>query len=233
MKHQYFGDFNDYCKYGILRAFSASGLKTTLCWMLTENDIRNDGGRIIYLRQREDFRFYDPDLFDALHHAVIKKDSRTILWIKKHRLISHARYLNEYVSDNINHRQQYFDRLSPIAQGSDLIFFDPDNGIEIKSKSKGKKDSNKYLYWDEIERFWKLGYSLLIYQHFPRVNRPGYIRKVSKALSKNIRTSEIITFKTSTVAFFLLTQSRHRKKIHSAVELIQEKWEGMIEVYRM
>jgi hypothetical protein len=233
MKHQYFGDINDYRKYGVLRVLSTSGLKTTICWMLTVNDIRNDGRRISYLQRREDFRSYDPELFDALHNAVIKKNSKTIKWIQKHRLISHARYLNGFVSDNIDHRQQYFERLSRIAQGSDLIFFDPDNGIEIKSKRKGKKDSNKYLYWDEIERFWKLGYSLLIYQHFPRVNRLSYIRKVSNAVCKNIRTNEIITLKTSTVAFFLLPQSGHRKKIHSAMNTIQSRWKGMIEVYQM
>jgi hypothetical protein len=231
MKHQYFGDINDYRKYGILRVFSASGFKITVCWMLTENDTHNDGGRISYLQHRENFRSYDRDLFDTLHRDVFKQNRRTIHQVQKHRLISHARYLSGFVSDNINHRQKYFEQLSRIAQGSDLIFFDPDNGIEIKSKPKGKKDSNKYLYWDEIERFWKLGYSLLIYQHFPRVNRLDYIRKVSKALCKNIRTNEIITFKTSSVLFFLLPQSRHRKKIRSAVDSIQGRWKGMIKVY--
>jgi hypothetical protein len=233
MKHQYFGDINDYRKYGILRALSASGLKITVCWMLTENDTRNDGGRISYLQHREDFRSYDPDLFDALHDAIIKKNSRSIQQIQKHRLISHARHLNGLVSDNINHRQKYFEQLSRITHNSDLIFFDPDNGIEVKSKPKGKKNSNKYLYWDEIEIFWKLGYSLLIYQHYPRVSRLDYIRKVSKAFCKNIRTNEIITFRTSTVAFFLLPQSRHRNKIRSAVDSIQGRWKGIIEVYQM
>ena len=192
MKQQYFGDINDYRKYGILRALSAGGLKTTVCWMLTENDSRNDGGCISYLQRREDFRSCDPDLFDALHHTVAKKNKRTVYQIQKQRLISHARYLHGFVPDNLDHRLNYFKHLLRIAQGSEIIFFDPDNGIEIKSKPKGKKDSNKYLYWDEIKRFWKLGYSMLIYQHFPRVNRLGYIRKVSKALCKNILPDEII-----------------------------------------
>jgi hypothetical protein len=228
MKHQYFGDINDYCKYGILRALSANGLTTTICWMLTENDTRKDGGRISYLQQPEDFHSFDPTLFDALHHAVIKKNNRTIQHIQKLRLIPHARFINELVSDTADHREKYFVQLSRTAQGSDLIFFDPDNGIEVKSKSKGKKDSSKYLYWDEIERFWKLGYSLLIYQHFPRVNRLDYIHKVSKELRKNIRINEIIAFKTSSVAYFLLPQSSHRKKIYPAVESIRVRWNGMI-----
>ena len=130
-------------------------------------DTRNDGRRISYLRQQKDFRSYDPDLFDVLYNAVIKKNSRTIQLIQKHRFIPHARYLKGLVSDNMNHRQKYFERLSRIAQSSDLIFFDPDNSLEVKSKPKGKKDSFKYLYWDEVVKMCKLGYSLLIYQHFP------------------------------------------------------------------
>ena len=59
--------------------------------------------------------------------------------IQKHRLIPHANYLNGFVSDTIDHRQKYFEQLSHIAQGNDLIFFDPDNGIAVKSKPKGKK----------------------------------------------------------------------------------------------
>jgi hypothetical protein len=233
MKNQYFGDINDYRKYGILRALSTSGLKIAVCWMLTENDTRSDGRRISYLQQPGNFRSFDQDLFDTLHKAVIKKNSRTIQMIQKHRFISQARYLNELVSDTIDHRQKYFERLSHIAQDSDLIFFDPDNGIEVKSKLKGKKDSNKYLYWDEVERFWKHGHSLLIYQHFPRVNRFDYIRKLSSELCLKTGANELITFKTSTVAFFLLPQLRHRKKIRSAVDSIQKDWKGMIEVYQM
>jgi len=233
MKHQYFGDINDYRKYGILRTLSTNGLKITVCWMLTENDLRTDGKRISYLRQPENFQSFDPVLFDTLHKAVFKKNSRTIQMIQNHRFISHVRYLNGFLSDAIDHRQKYFERLSHIAQDSDLIFFDPDNGIEVKSKLKGKIDSNKYLYWDEVERFWKQGHSLLIYQHFPRVNRFDYIRKLSSELCTKTGATKIITFKTSTVAFFLLSQLRQRKKIRSAVDSIQKGWKGMIEVNQM
>ena len=34
MKNQYFGDINDYVKYGLLRVFSATH-RVAVCWMLT------------------------------------------------------------------------------------------------------------------------------------------------------------------------------------------------------
>lgn len=39
MKNQYFGDINDYRKYGLIRLLTGAGkLKTTVCWMLTPDD---------------------------------------------------------------------------------------------------------------------------------------------------------------------------------------------------
>jgi hypothetical protein len=44
MKNQYFGDVNDYRKYGLLRSLTAGGrITTTVCWMLTPDDGRPDG----------------------------------------------------------------------------------------------------------------------------------------------------------------------------------------------
>jgi hypothetical protein len=44
MKNQYFGDINDYRKYGLLRGLSNRGeIRTAVCWMLTTDDGRGDG----------------------------------------------------------------------------------------------------------------------------------------------------------------------------------------------
>jgi len=33
MKNQYFGDINDYRKYGLLRTLTGGQIKTAVCWM--------------------------------------------------------------------------------------------------------------------------------------------------------------------------------------------------------
>jgi len=46
MKNHYFGDVNDYRKYGLIRALTGQGtLNSMICWMLTEDDDRADGGK--------------------------------------------------------------------------------------------------------------------------------------------------------------------------------------------
>ena len=43
MKNQYFGDVNDYRKYGLLRALQGEGsLSTLVAWMLTPDDGSNE-----------------------------------------------------------------------------------------------------------------------------------------------------------------------------------------------
>lgn len=37
---------------------------------------------------------------------------------------------------------------------SELLFFDPDNGIEVMSNPKGCKNSSKYIYWDDLQSAW-------------------------------------------------------------------------------
>lgn len=59
MKNQYFGDVNDYRKYGLLRALTGQGaLTTTVCWMLTPDDGRTDGRFTEYLAQPDRWRHY-------------------------------------------------------------------------------------------------------------------------------------------------------------------------------
>ena len=50
MKNQYFGDINDYQKYGLLRTISRdTGLRLAVCWMLTPDDGRSDGKKTGYV----------------------------------------------------------------------------------------------------------------------------------------------------------------------------------------
>jgi len=50
----------------------------------------------------------------------------------------------------------------------ELVFFDPDNGVEVASVPKHGLKSGKYIYWDELSPFWQRGNSLLIYHHLNR-----------------------------------------------------------------
>ena len=66
-------------------------------------------------------------------------------------LLPKAEYFSSQVPDSASDRSGWFTSLFEQAQESELIFLDPDNGLEIKSKPYGRMDSRKFVYWREIE----------------------------------------------------------------------------------
>jgi hypothetical protein len=58
--------------------------------------------------------------------------------------------------------------------GADVVFLDPDNGLQIRSCRYGARRSSKFVYWSERRALWARGHSIVVYQHLPRVSRPVY-----------------------------------------------------------
>ncbi len=149
MKNQYFGDVNDYFKYGLLRCFADAGLSIGVCWMLTPDDGRSDGRKITYLHDARSWRPHDPVLFDAISELV-SSQSRHVRHVKQPQCLGKALYFDQVVPNDQSRRERWLARALGRLKGVDLLFFDPDNGIEVQSNPKGSRNSNKYLYWDEI-----------------------------------------------------------------------------------
>ena len=230
MKHQYFGDINDYRKYGLIRAIHSAGeLRTLVAWMLTRDDGRTDGQTIGYLNQPDQWERFDPDLFNALRAAVRRNSRRHVGLIEQTDVLPYAEYFSAIVPDAACERAEWFKDLAKRAQSCDLVFLDPDNGLEIKSRPYGRKDSSKHLFWSEAKALWDSGKSLLIYQHFPRVNRTDYIQRRTDEFRRALPGSFIETFSTSRVAFFLALQSKHHHHHPRIVEVVQKRWAGQIQ----
>jgi hypothetical protein len=227
MKNQYFGDINDYLKYGLLRCFAESGLRIGVCWMRTVDDGRSDGSKIKYLSTPEQWRSYDPILFDDLAEAI-KQQVRDVLRAQKPGFIPDALFFNELVPDDQQLRQVWLTKALAKLKGVELLFFDPDNGIEVQSKPWGRTGSCKYLYWQEIQRGWSQGSSLLIFQHFPRQNRQEYVSHLSSKVAIHLRGSNIFPLVTSNVVYLLACQPQHKVEIGVAIDTIAKRWASQI-----
>jgi hypothetical protein len=233
VKNQYFGDINDYRKYGLLRVLTHGGkIKTAVCWMLTPDDNRGDGGFTSYLERPDKWRDYDQDLFDHLKQCVLDRSARDVAEIENSAILPSCSFFSELVPNDREARAVYQEGAIESARGCDLVFFDPDNGIEVKSKPVGRRDSSKYLYWHEIEDFWKAGHSLLIYQHFPRVPKDLFIEAKAGELIRKTCASEVISFRTPRVLFLLAPQDDHWQFFRERSEEVAEVWGSQILVAR-
>jgi hypothetical protein len=227
MKNQYFGDINDYLKYGLLRCIAGAGLRVGVCWMMTPDDRRTDGIKIKYLSKPEHWGLYDQVLFDKLNEAI--KRERHVRHAERTAFIPDALFFNELVPDDVQLRKVWLTNALSKLERAELLYFDPDNGIEVPSKPWGRNGSCKYLYWDEIQLAWSQGSSLLIFQHFPRQNHERYTRQLADQLRERICDAEVIPLITSNVVYLLARQQRHTSKADVALRAISKKWKGQIQ----
>ncbi|HVS25805.1 MAG TPA: hypothetical protein VHE58_00590 [Burkholderiales bacterium] len=214
MKNQYFGDVNDYRKYGLLRLLfenPGSAMKLSVCWMLTSNDSRKDGEFRKYLSDKKhNWCAYDPELFKKLKKSDRPRRGRSVKDAGIHNLLRNATYFSYPLGDSAAKRGEYFKFMQEKfgEQDVNLIFLDPDNGLETDSVGYGGKDSSKYLYWDEVERVAKKR-SLIIYQHFRREPRNSFIQKQLANLKVHTNAAETHAFFTSYVVFLVAIHRDH------------------------
>jgi len=70
MQNHYVGDIGDYLKLGILRALSP-GYRLGVARWLYPNEVHDGNGKHVdYIQRPEQWRHFDPALFNALRHIV-------------------------------------------------------------------------------------------------------------------------------------------------------------------
>jgi hypothetical protein len=230
MKNQYVGDVNDYRKYGLLRALQSTWDGSLLvAWMLTPDDGGQDGRFRSYLEAPETWAKYDPELFDGLADLLRSASQPSVSLIERSALLPRVRYHSVMVPDGRMERDAWRDDLLRKARGVDLVFLDPDNGVEVPSKPVGRKRSSKYVTWQEIQALWEAGCSLLIYQHFRREARDAFARRLVSELRERTGAGFTEAFLTPHVLFLLVTQALHLERLGSVDEVLSARWRGQID----
>jgi hypothetical protein len=103
-----------------------------------------------------------------------------------------------------------FDLLNPAA--AELVFFDPDNGIDLNAGS-----SAKHVYLSELKRYWSRGQSVLIYHHLSRTgSHERQIGNLELKLSDAFPNSFTLVYRLrrgTARAYFLCVQPKHRNHV--------------------
>lgn len=228
MKDQYFGDVNDYLKYGLLRALTAPGLTLGICWMLTPDDGRTDGGKTGYLLG-PGWDAHDPELFEHLRRIVTGGGRREVAAIEWGPWLAGARFFGEAPPPARRDRESWSTRMASRLAGSDLVFFDPDNGLEVRSACSVRSVSPKHLLLREAGRAWADGASVLVFQHFPREPRGPYLERRLRELAGSCPGCTAGVFVTTSVAYLLAAQPRHAEALARGAREVAVRWRGRIE----
>jgi hypothetical protein len=198
MQDRYVGDVGDFGKYGLLRAIG-DGMKLGIVWYLTPDEGHNaDGKHVDYLvptpGNRVRFRRCDPDLYDALG-TMIGDDARSVRSVRERGLMpSSTTFFEEPLtyadlpsigptarSLRLERRARWIQGALDATEASELVFADPDNGIEC-GRSRHEKLGPKHAYLDELAAFVGRGQSVVVYHHLDR-SAPAPVQ-IARALNR-------------------------------------------------
>ncbi len=233
MKDQYAGDINDYLKYSLLRELSGAHTgQLRVCWMRTRNDGRSDGARLDYLKDPGRFRDFDPSLFDALDRLV-SNGQRSVCAVQEAGILPAACFHASLLADDREARRAHFDQIWGMLGPEDLVFFDPDNGLEVSSVPRGRRNSCKYLFWDELESALGERRSACVYQHFPRRPRVAFTDGLLKELARRLPQHAAFAVSSPWVAYLVCGRPEMARALHEAAIKVAVRSSSHLAVSRL
>ncbi len=221
MKDQYFGDFGDYQKISLLQTLKNKGLKVVTHWLKTSDDQSTDGKHITYLATPLLWRDYEPEIYDYLKERL-STGIRSLSHIENSPFCREIHFQNDLIEDS-DARKRSFESIIE-SPNFDLVFFDPDNGIEVASTNK--KNIHKYVLWDEISSTFNSGKSILIYQHFSRSNRDKFIQGKLNELKKRLNC-EVFALRAKHSVYLFAMHDKHSENIKSGLNIFSDKWKNL------
>jgi hypothetical protein len=208
VKDQYVGDINDFAKYQLLRLAEAHFERVLVAWMLTDADGRNDGGQITYLDDPGNGAS-DPELFGTLA-KLVRDGERSVAAIESSGALAGCEFHSTPMPRDGTERARYFAELVAAVDRGSLVFLDPDNGMEVASVARGANGAERYLYWGELAPLRDAGSSVLVYQHFPRVQRTPYLEGLFTRMGEEMGSDyETFAAYTSRVGFLFALREEH------------------------
>ena len=222
MQDRYAGDIGDYGKFAMLRAIEASGLALGINWYRTETapyEIHEDGKYGIPALYEE----CAPQLAAALNTIYFSEDGRSIQKLEQAELLQCKLYVRDPVPQNIQLRSDWHRQALSHLSSSEIVFLDPDNGLNVKSVKAGTQKSPKYVWIDEISDYISSGKSVIFYNHRSRKKPETYFSEFSARFAESSVISGkkvyALTFPRRSIRdyFIIPALPEHEERIYAAL----------------
>lgn len=197
MQKQYFGDITDFYKFFFLKNIVGE-YSLGINWCLTSNDGSTDGSNNV--KNISLFENIDKTLCCILLSMNFKN-------IQLKYFKNDTKYYDELLENyfmEYNYELRAFYKL----KSQDVIFFDPDNGIEIPSMTLSKR--NKFISYRTIATFWNNKNSLIIFQHKDRQKDSLKIKKENLVKCLKCKESDILIVNSKKVYYICLINKKHK-----------------------
>ena len=226
MQNNFVGDIGDYGKYGLLREICAQPLSLSVNWyrvISKENPKQNDGKYIGYLSDPNRYKKYDPSLYEALHKIVVQEHTREIERIERERLFP-AIYFSKVVDKN---RADWHREALAQTKGTDVVFLDPDNGLETACMHRKNRAKTLHVKWDELKDYYARGQSVVLYQQQARITTEKLVENIMEFQENHLHSDDvkILLFPKGTRRlYFIFLHKKHKAAFEVICNRMEEKW---------
>jgi len=156
MKNRFYGDVNDYIKYGILDILAKKYRSIGINWYLTDDQHgkKGDGNIDRHITKEEDWKDFNSIIYGKLK-TRLQKGQRDIKYCRIDKVFDFNHEFNEQLPDNTRRddyealRNGWHTRAKAHLSECDLVFFDPDIGV-IDQLSKSVVKNSEYCLTKEI-----------------------------------------------------------------------------------
>ena len=230
---------------------STQSLTVGIVWYLVPDETHNsDGKHIHYLDpsayNQERYRDCDPTLYDTLGE-IVRSNKRNVSSIRNYQVLPLGTRFYEAVLNferlddqnpfgrehRVAGRKSWLQDALKFTAGCDIVFVDPDNGLEVKVGPYQQRGP-KYVFFNELLPYSERGQSLVIYHHLGRQGSAwDQIRERLTQIKSKLgqEAFALLYHRGSARVFFVVPAPRHRATLVSKAEmLIQSSWSRHFEL---
>jgi hypothetical protein len=183
MQNRYAGDIGDFVKIAILRALTSGNRLGVLWWLYPEENHNGNGRHVDYLQQASKWRQFDTELFDGLSE-IVASNKRSVLSLEEAKFLPLAKFFGEIIpiegspAERKADRVEWFKRARRATEDCDVVFVDPDNGLQTKGFSLGAAVAGKSVSIAELNALCAPGRTLIVYHHHTR-RKGGHLEELA------------------------------------------------------
>ena len=209
VRHNFVNDIGDYAKYALLRALCDSGpvdVRLGVIWYLTEHAAHNGDGRKRAHLSDGGWEELDPDLLGAMRQIEgrLRRPGRPqpqpdrgfgrSFPRRRHTSPKPCLMPGGSAQQRAADRAAWFERARKAVEDCNLIFLDPDNGLEVRSAPVTSPQAGKYATVQEITTLLESGAAVVLYQHGDRTPWPTQRERICAQISSG--TAQPLTIRT-------------------------------------
>ena len=233
MQNRYTGDIVDFGKLGLLRQLRLTGLSIGVNWYLTPDETHNGDGRHIAYLKNDAFRVCDEQLWSVLGQ-IVNTGKRQVSALECPDILQASYYSQVLDFSGINKaerqvlRWEWHNRAIQQLKDCDIVFVDPDNGLIVPS-AEGTPKSNKFVLPLELAEYYRVGASVIYYQHKARRPDEFYAAQNKSLIESGVFPGAVglgLKFRTTSQRYyFFLIQPKHLPTISACVgRLVNIPW---------